>query len=35
MTDLISLLSTLVSPDGKILIKGVEEMVKEPDQEDG
>ena len=34
MTDLISLLSTLVSPDGKILIKGVDEMVAEPDEEE-
>jgi Cys-Gly metallodipeptidase DUG1 len=34
MTDLISLLSTLVTPDGKILIKGVDEMVPEPDEEE-
>ena len=33
MTDLISLLSTLVPPDGKILVKGVDEMVPEPDEE--
>ena len=30
MTDLISLLSTLVPPDGKILVKGVDEIVPEP-----
>jgi Cys-Gly metallodipeptidase DUG1 len=34
MTDLISLLGTLVTPDGKILIKGVEEMIAEPDEEE-
>ena len=34
MTDLISLLSTLVTPDGKILVKGVDEMVPEPDEEE-
>ena len=34
MTDLISLLSTLVTHDGKILVKGVDEMVPEPDEEE-
>ena len=34
MTDLISLLGTLVAPDGTILIKGVDEMVEEPDEEE-
>jgi len=34
MTDLISLLGTLVTPDGNILIKGVDEMVPEPDEEE-
>ena len=34
MTDLISLLGTLVTPDGKILVKGVDEMVPEPDAEE-
>ena len=34
MTDLISLLGTLVTPDGKILVKGVDEMVAEPDEEE-
>jgi Cys-Gly metallodipeptidase DUG1 len=34
MTDLISLLGTLVTPDGKILVKGVDEMVPEPDEEE-
>jgi len=34
MTDLISLLSTLVAPDGKILVKGVDEMVAAPDEEE-
>lgn len=27
MTDLVKLMSTLVSPDGRILIPGIEEMV--------
>jgi hypothetical protein len=34
MTDLISILATLVTPGGKILVKGVDEMVPEPDEED-
>ena len=34
MTDLISLLGTLVTPGGKILVKGVDEMVEEPDEEE-
>ena len=34
MTDLISILGTLVTPDGKILVKGVDEMVPEPDEEE-
>ncbi|PPQ74164.1 hypothetical protein CVT26_006768 [Gymnopilus dilepis] len=34
MTDLINLLGTLVSPQGDILIKGVDEMVAPPDEEE-
>ena len=34
MTDLISLLGTLVSPQGDILIKGVDEMVDEADADE-
>ncbi|PPQ82701.1 hypothetical protein CVT25_009398 [Psilocybe cyanescens] len=34
MTDLISLLGTLVTPQGDILIKGVDEMVAPPDEEE-
>jgi len=34
MTDLISLLGTLVSPQGDILIKGVDEMVPAADEEE-
>ena len=34
MTDLTLLLSTLVSPNGKILIQGVDDMVPEPDEEE-
>jgi len=34
MTDLINLVSSLVTPDGKILVKGVDEMVPEPDEDE-
>lgn len=34
MTDLISLLGTLVSPQGDILVKGVDEMVDAPDADE-
>lgn len=34
MTDLIILMSKLVTPDGRILIPGVEEMVPPPDEEE-
>ncbi|KAF8966547.1 hypothetical protein BDZ97DRAFT_1903667 [Flammula alnicola] len=34
MTDLISLLSTLVSPQGDILIKGVDDMIAAADEEE-
>jgi Cys-Gly metallodipeptidase DUG1 len=34
MTDLIALMSKLVSPDGKILIPGVEEMVEAASEEE-
>jgi len=34
MTDLIILLSTLVSPQGDILVKGVDEMVPPADEEE-
>ena len=34
MTDLISLLATLVTPQGDILIKGVDEMVPPADEEE-
>ena len=34
MTDLISVLSTLVSPQGDILIKGVDDMVPRADEEE-
>ncbi|KAF9045441.1 hypothetical protein BJ165DRAFT_1477418 [Panaeolus papilionaceus] len=34
MTDLISLLNTLVQPDGKILVPGVDEMVPPADEEE-
>ncbi|KAF9484099.1 CNDP dipeptidase [Pholiota conissans] len=34
MTDLIQLLNTLVSPQGDILVKGVDEMVPRPDEDE-
>lgn len=34
MTDLIILMSKLVSPNGRILIPGVEEMISPPDEEE-
>jgi len=34
MTDLIALLSTLVTPQGNILINGVDEMVPPADEEE-
>jgi hypothetical protein len=34
MTDLITLMSKLVDPQGNILIPGVDEMVSPPDQEE-
>jgi len=34
MTDLVKLLSTLVTPQGDILIKGVDEMVPPADEEE-
>ena len=34
MTDLIAVLSKLVSPDGKILVPGVDEMVKPADEDE-
>lgn len=34
MTDLIKLMSTLVTPDGNILVPGIEEMVKPADEEE-
>ena len=34
MTDLISLLGTLVSPQGDILVKWVDEMVDAPDADE-
>jgi Cys-Gly metallodipeptidase DUG1 len=34
MTDLVILLSTLVSPQGDILIEGVDEMVPPADEEE-
>jgi Cys-Gly metallodipeptidase DUG1 len=32
MTDLIQLLNTLVTPQGDILVKGVDDMVPRPDE---
>jgi len=34
MTDLIALLGTLVNPQGDIVIKGVDDMVPPPDDEE-
>jgi len=34
MTDLVYLLGTLVSPDGTILVQGVDAMVPPPDEEE-